>query len=90
VERLCTRGKYLGIKGNAHELFWGILTFLLGEFKSLKKELVNFSFLTGAIKKTNRGEREFKISGKKFKEKLGIFPGLNSSIISSISNFKMF
>jgi hypothetical protein len=48
--RLCTREKYLKIKKNAHELLWGILIFLPGEFKSLKKGLVNFSLSTGIIK----------------------------------------
>jgi hypothetical protein len=50
VRRLYTRGKYLGIKGNAHELPYGILAFLLGEFKSLRKGSVDLSFIIRLIK----------------------------------------
>jgi hypothetical protein len=53
VGRLCTRGKYLGIKRDAHELPYGILTFLLEESKS-----------AGLIKEENRGEGEFRASDK--------------------------
>jgi hypothetical protein len=49
VGRLYTRGKYLGIKGNAHELPCDILTLLLREFRS-----------AGLKKEEDRGERELK------------------------------
>jgi hypothetical protein len=90
VGRLCTRRKYLRIKKNAYELLWGILTLLLKEFKSLRKGLVDPSFPTRVVKEENRGEGKFRAPGEKSGKRSGIFPGLNSSIISLISNFKMF
>jgi hypothetical protein len=90
VGRLYTREKYLGIKENAYELFYNTLAFLSGKFKSLRKRSINLSFSTEVIKKINRGEREFKAPGKKSERKSGISPEPNSSIISSISNFKIF
>jgi hypothetical protein len=60
VGKLCTREKYLRTERNAHELLWDISVFLLGEFKSLKKGLVNLSFLTEIIKEEDRGEKKFR------------------------------
>jgi len=51
----------LGIKRNAYELFWGILIFLPGESKSLKKRLVDLSFSTGTVKEKGRGEEKFRV-----------------------------
>jgi hypothetical protein len=53
VRRLYTRGKYLGIKGDAHELFYGILTFLSEESKNVRLR-----------KKEDRDEREFRAFNK--------------------------
>jgi hypothetical protein len=90
VGRLRIRGKYLGIKGNAHELLWDISAFLLGESKSLKKELVDLSLTAGTVKEIDRGEGEFRTSVEKSKERSEISPRPDSSIISLISNFKIF
>jgi hypothetical protein len=46
--------------------------------------------LTGIIKEADRDEKEFKAPDKKFKGKLEISLGLDSSIISLISSFKIF
>jgi hypothetical protein len=46
--------------------------------------------LTGTVKEADRDEREFKALDKKFKKRLEISPGPDSSIISSISNSKIF
>jgi hypothetical protein len=51
--RLRTREKYLKIKENAHELFYGTSTLLPEKSKS-----------AGLIKKKNRGEKEFKAFNK--------------------------
>jgi hypothetical protein len=51
VGRLCTRGKYLGTKGDTHELSYGILTLLSGESRS-----------AGLRKEEDRGEGEFRAS----------------------------
>jgi hypothetical protein len=53
VGRLYTRGKYLEIKGNAHELPCDILTLLLKEFRS-----------AGLKKEENRDEGELKAFNK--------------------------
>jgi hypothetical protein len=53
VRELYTREKYLRIKRNAHELFYDILTFLLGKPRS-----------AGLKKKENRGEGEFRAPNK--------------------------
>jgi hypothetical protein len=53
VGRLCTREKYLRIKGNAHELPCDISALLLGEFKSV-----------GLRKEEDRGEGEFRAPDK--------------------------
>jgi hypothetical protein len=90
VRRLRAREKYLGIKENAHELPYNTSALLPGKSKNPKKGLVNLSPLTRAIKEADRGEKEFKILDKKFKKRLEISPGLDSSIISSISNSKIF
>jgi hypothetical protein len=90
VGELCTRGKYLKIKKDAHELPWGISAFLPKKFKSLKKELVDPFLTTGTIKEANRDEGKFRASDKKFGKRLGISPGPDSSIISLISSFKIF
>jgi len=50
---LYTRRKYLKIKGDAYELFYNILTFLLKESKN-----------AGLIKEKNRGEKEFRVFDK--------------------------
>jgi hypothetical protein len=87
--RLCTREEYLRIKKNAHELPWGTLAFLLGEFKSLRKGLINPSLLVRAIKEKDRGERKFKAF--RIKNCLSLSKIFTLSvIISSISNFKIF
>jgi hypothetical protein len=70
MRRLCTRGKYLGIKEDTYELPYGILAFLLGEFKSLKKGSVNPFLPTGLVKEKDRGERKFKV----FKTESCLFP----------------
>jgi hypothetical protein len=53
VGRICIRGKYLRIKGDAHELLCNILTLLLGEFRS-----------AGLKKEENRGEEKFRAFNK--------------------------
>jgi hypothetical protein len=53
VGRLCTRGKYLEIKENAHELPYSISTFLLGKSKS-----------AGLKKEEDRGEGELRVLNK--------------------------
>jgi hypothetical protein len=53
VRKLYTRGKYLRIKEDAHELPYNILTLLLKKFRS-----------AGLRKKKNRGEEEFKAPDK--------------------------
>jgi hypothetical protein len=83
VGRLCTRGKYLGIKENAHELFWGISAFLSEEFKSLKKGSMDL-FPTGIVKEKSRGEGEFKA----FRAGNCLFN--SNSTISSNSSLRMF
>jgi hypothetical protein len=90
VGGLCTREKYLRIKRNVYELSWGISAFLLREFKSLKKGLVDLSLSTRVMKEADRGEKEFRALGKKSGRKLEISPGSDSFIISLIFNFKMF
>jgi hypothetical protein len=72
----------LGIKRDAHELFWGISALLPEEFKSLKKGSVNLFFTARLVKKEDRDEREFKVSNK-------ITPFAASVIISSILSSKM-
>jgi hypothetical protein len=94
VGRLCTRKKYLGIEKNAHELFWGILIFLLGESKSLRKGLIDSFFIVGSIKKEDRGEGEFRVFNKitlliAATTNLSTFTTL-FAMISSISSLKMF
>jgi hypothetical protein len=79
VRRLRTRGKYLRIKKDTHELPCDTLTLLPEEPKS-----------AGSIKEENRGEGEFRAPDKKSRERLGISPGPDSSIISLISSFKIF
>jgi hypothetical protein len=90
MRRLCTREKYLKIKEDAYELSCDTSALLLKKSKSLRKRLVDLSFSTGAIKETDRGEKEFRAPGKKSGKKLGIFSRPDSSIISLISNSKMF
>jgi hypothetical protein len=64
VERLCTRGKYLEIKENAHELPCDILAFLPEESKSLRKESVNSFFIIRLIKEKDRDKKEFRAFDK--------------------------
>jgi hypothetical protein len=90
VGRLCTRGKYLRIKKDAHELPYNTSTLLPGKSKNPKKGLVNPSSSTGIVKEADRGEKEFKAPDEKSEGKSGIFLGPDSSIISSISSFKIF
>jgi hypothetical protein len=90
VGKLCARGKYLKIKGNAHELPYSTLTLLSGKSKNPKKGTVNPFFLTGIIKEADRDEREFKTPDKRSGKRPGISPRPDSSIISLISNFKIF
>jgi hypothetical protein len=51
---------------------------------------MNPSSSTKIVKKTDRDEKKFRTPDKKFEKKLEIFPGPDSSIISLISNFKIF
>jgi hypothetical protein len=81
VGRLCTREKYLRAKGNAHELFWGISAFLPGEFKNLRKGLVD-PFSIGTVKEKGRGEEEFKTLDETI---FFILPATNSSISSFLT-----
>jgi hypothetical protein len=46
---------------------------------------MDLSFLIGTGKDADRGEKEFKALDKKFKERLGIFPEPESSIISLLT-----
>jgi hypothetical protein len=78
VGRLCTRGKYLGIKGNTHELPYGTLTFLLGKPRS-----------AGSIKKENRGEGEFKVFNEIIFFILSTGKDFSSTISSNLS-FRIF
>jgi hypothetical protein len=78
--KLYTRGKYLGIKRDTHELFWNISVLLLKEFKNLRKGSVN-PFPIGTVKEKSRDEREFRA----FRAGSYLFDN-----ILSISNLRIF
>jgi hypothetical protein len=80
MRKLYTRRKYLGIEKDTHKLSYGTSAILPGEFKNLKKRLINPSPSNGTVKETDRDEREFKAPGKR---NFSTSPAINSSISSS-------
>jgi hypothetical protein len=90
VGRLCTRGKYLEIKGDAHELFWGISAFLPEEFKSLKKKSVDLFLIVKLVKEEDRGEKEFRAFNKiiSFTASITILFILSSKMLRALRLFR--